>query len=126
MFRTIMVLIVGLGLESVGNVLLSKGMKQVGEVTSFTIPALWNVLLRGATNPTVIAGVAFDALFFVCLLIALSITEVSIVMPLTAVGYLTTAMTAKILLHEDVTGMRWLGTVIIVAGCIIVGKSGGH
>ena len=126
MFRTIMVLIVGLGLESVGNVLLSKGMKQVGEVTSFTIPALFNVLLRGATNPTVIAGVALDALFFVCLLIALSITEVSIVLPLTAVGYLTTAMTAKILLHEDVTGMRWLGIAIVVVGCIIVGKSGGH
>lgn len=126
MFRTIIVLTVGLCLESLGNVLLSKGMKQVGEVTSFTMQALFNVFLRGVTNPTVIAGVALDALFFACFLIALSITEVSIVLPLTAVGYLTTALTAKILLHEDVTGLRWVGTAIIVIGCVIVGKTGGH
>ncbi len=126
MFRTIIVLVIGLCLESLGNVLLSKGMKQIGEVTNFTIPALFNVFLKAITNPTLIAGVALDALFFACFLIALSLTEVSIVLPLTAAGYLTTALTAKLLLHEDITGLRWVGTAIIVIGCIIVGKTGGH
>lgn len=126
MFKTIIVLLVGLCMESLGNVLLSKGMKEVGEVTSFSIPALFGVFLKGITNVTVISGVALDALFFACFLIALSWTEVSIVLPLTAAGYLTTALTAKIILHEDITALRWAGTVLIVVGCIIVGKTGAH
>ena len=126
MFRTLMVLAVGLCMESLGNVLLRKGMKEVGEVTSFTIPALWGVFLRGITNITVISGVALDALFFACFLIALSWTEVSVVLPLTAVGYVTTALFAKFILHEDITALRWAGTLAIVIGCILVGKSGTH
>ena len=126
MFKTISVLLVGLCMESLGNVLLRKGMKEVGEVTSFSIPALFGVFLKGITNITVISGVALDAMFFACFLIALSWTEVSIVLPLTAAGYLTTALTAKIILHEDITALRWAGTVLIVVGCIIVGKTGAH
>ena len=126
LFRTIMVLIVGLCLESVGNVMLSKGMKEVGEVTDFSISALFGVFLRGITNLSVITGVTLDALFFGCLLIALSLTEVSIVMPLTAVGYLTTALVAKVILHEDISALRWAGTAVIVVGCIMVGKTGTH
>ncbi|HEY3346510.1 MAG TPA: EamA family transporter [Nitrospirota bacterium] len=126
LFRTILVLLVGLSLESVGNVMLRKGMKEVGEVTSFSIPALFGVFLKGITNLSVITGVTLDALFFGCLLIALSWMEVSVVLPLTAVGYVTTAITAKIILHEDITALRWAGTVLIVVGCMMVGKSATH
>jgi drug/metabolite transporter (DMT)-like permease len=126
LFRTISVLLVGLCLESVGNVMLRRGMKEVGEVVSFSIPALFGVFLKGITNLSVITGVTLDALFFGCLLIALSWMEVSVVLPLTAVGYVTTAITAKIILHEDITALRWAGTVLIVMGCIMVGKSATH
>ena len=126
MFKTLVVLFVGLCMESLGNVLLRKGMKEVGEVTSFSIPALFNIFLKGITNLTVISGVALDAMFFACFLIALSWTEVSVVLPLTAVGYVTTAIFAKIILHEDITALRWVGTMAIVIGCILVGKSATH
>lgn len=126
MLKTVLVLLVGLCLESVGNVLLRKGMGQVGEVTNFSISSLFNIFLRGVTNLTVISGIALDALFFVCFMIALSWTEVSVVLPLTAAGYITTALFAKLLLHEDISALRWVGTFVIVLGCIMVGKSGAH
>ncbi|MHB8174445.1 MAG: EamA family transporter [Nitrospirota bacterium] len=126
MLKTVLVLAVGLCFESVGNVLLRKGMMKVGEVNSFSIPALWDVFIRGVSNPVVISGVALDALFFACLLIALSWTEVSVVMPITAIGYVTTTITAKILLHEEISSLRWAGTIAIVFGCMMVGKSGLH
>lgn len=126
MFKTIAVLFVGLCMESLGNVLLRKGMKEVGEVSGFSLPQLWDIFIRGVTNLTVISGVALDALFFACFLIALSWTEVSVVLPLTAAGYITTALAAKFILHEDITLLRWAGTAAIVAGCILVGKSGVH
>ncbi|HEX9861053.1 MAG TPA: EamA family transporter [Nitrospirota bacterium] len=124
--RTYIVLLVGLCFEAFGNVMLRKGMKEVGEVTSFSIPALFQVFIRGVTNITVITGVALDALFFACLLIALSWGEVTVVLPLTAFGYVMTAVVAKIILHEDITALRWAGTFAIVIGCILIGKSGSH
>lgn len=126
MLKTIAILLVGISLESFGNVMLSKGMKQVGEVTSFSLASLFGVFLKGITNLYVIAGVTLDALFFACLLIALSWTEVTVVLPLTAFGYITTALVAKFILNEDVTMLRWAGTAFIVVGCILVGKSGAH
>ena len=126
MLKTILVLIVGLSLESVGNVLVRKGMKEVGEVSSYTISSLWGIFIKGVTNLTVISGIALDAMFFVCFLFALSWAEVIVVLPLTAAGYITTALTAKIILHEEITALRWAGTLLIVAGCALVGKSGMH
>lgn len=124
--KTYIVLFIGLCFESVGNVLLRKGMKEVGEVKSFSIPALFDVFVKGITNITVITGVTLDALFFACLLIALSWTEVTVVLPITAFGYVMQAFVAKALLHEDMSALRWAGTVAIVIGCILVGKSGMH
>jgi len=126
LFRTIMVLMVGLSMESFGNVMLRRGMKEVGEVTSFSIPALFGIFLKGITNMSVITGVALDALFFACLLIALSWAEVTVVLPLTAFGYVSTAIVAKVILHEDISMLRWAGTMFIVIGCVLVGKSGAH
>jgi len=124
LLRTSLVLFVGMCLESLGNVMLRKGMKEIGEITSFSISSLFGVFLKGITNLTVISGVALDALFFVCFLVALSWTEVSVVLPLTAFGYITTALTAKIILHEEISMLRWAGTMAIVVGCVMVGKSG--
>lgn len=122
--RIYIVLFVGLCFEAFGNVMLRKGMKEVGEVTSFSIPALFQVFIKGITNITVITGVTLDALFFACLLIALSWGEVTVVLPLTAFGYVMTAVVAQYILHEDITALRWAGTVAIVIGCILIGKSG--
>lgn len=125
MLKTIIVLFAGICMESLGNVLLRKGMKEVGEVTSFSIPALFGIFIKGITNITVVTGITLDAMFFACFLIALSWTEVSVVLPMTAIGYVTTAIFAKLILHEEITMLRWAGTFAIVIGAIMVGKSGG-
>jgi drug/metabolite transporter (DMT)-like permease len=124
LLRTIMVLTFGLCLESVGNVLLRKGMKEVGKITTFSMSSLFHTVFEVVTNLTVISGVTLDTLFFGCLLVVLSWTEVSIVLPLTAMGYVTTALSAKLILHEGITALRWGGTAVIVFGCVLVGKSG--
>lgn len=126
MLKTYVVLFVGLCFEAFGNVLLRKGMKEIGEIKSFSIPALFEVFIKGITSLTVVAGVALDALFFACLLIALSWAEVTVVLPLTAFGYVLTALVAKFVLHEDITLLRWAGTIAVVVGCILIGKSGAH
>jgi uncharacterized membrane protein len=53
----------------------------------------------------------------------LSLADLSFVLPVTAIGYVIMAFLGKVLLHETVTGRRWLGTVFIFAGAALVGST---
>src|SRR5262245_12076378 len=54
--------------SSIGNVLLSKGMKQVGEVVDFSPVALLAVFLKTFMNSSIWLGIFSLLLFFVSLL----------------------------------------------------------
>lgn len=57
-------------------------------------------------------------------MVLLSLADLSFVLPVTAVGYVIAAFLGKVVLHEVVTGRRWLGTVFIFLGAILVGSTG--
>jgi drug/metabolite transporter (DMT)-like permease len=106
--------------SALGNVLLSKGMKQLGDISHQ--PA-WRVVgsgLAAMLNPWVAAGVVLLALFFFSYLAALSWADLSYVLPATAPGYLLTAGLSYWLLGERISAWRWLGTVLIVTGVLLV------
>jgi drug/metabolite transporter (DMT)-like permease len=42
---------------------------------------------------------------------------------LTALGFVFTTLAAKIISHEDVSGLRWTGVILIVIGALLVGWS---
>ncbi len=53
----------------------------------------------------------------------LSLADLSFVLPLTASGYVVTAILGKYFLHEEVTGARWLGISLVFLGVIIAGTT---
>jgi drug/metabolite transporter (DMT)-like permease len=118
-----LVLAIALIIESFGNVFLTIGMKQVGEVSLTSLPAVTSAIGRGATNPALIVGIAMLAIFFGLFLAMLSWTDISVILPLTTLGYILNAVLAKWILHEDVSLQRWIGTLLVVAGCFFVSKS---
>lgn len=106
--------------SALGNVLLSKGMKQLGDIAH---QPPWDIVrsaLLAMVNPWVAMGVALLALFFFSYLTALSWADLSYVLPATAPSYLLTAALSYWLLGERVSAWRWLGTVLIVAGVVLV------
>ena len=110
---TVCVLVVGLILNSIGNGLLSAGMKRVaaGE-------GAW--LLRVVSEPRVVTGVALQAMFFASYLFALSRADLSFVLPLTAIDYLLTAAVAAFVLGERPPLVRWAGIGFIAFGVGLV------
>jgi drug/metabolite transporter (DMT)-like permease len=101
---------------AVGEAILAKGMKQTVNVSG---PALQQV--RAYLNPRVLLGTVLMATYFGMYMYALKLADLSFVLPLTAVSYLLGALLAKYYLHEQVTPTRWIGTLVIVLGVIIVG-----
>ena len=95
-----------------GDVCLSRGMKQVGEV-SF---AHWTLLFSALANPWVILGIVLLLGFFTSYLTALSFADLTYVLPATSVGYILMALLAKFFLHEQISPVRWVGILLISAG----------
>lgn len=123
MMKFYVVLAIALALESFGNIALTKGMKEVGEVSLTSLAALKTTVRRAATNPRLVLGVALLGVFFGLFLVMVSWADISVVLPLTSIGYITTALFAKWLLGEDVNLLRWVGTLLIVTGVFFVTKS---
>lgn len=120
MIRMLIVLAVGLVLEAIGVVLISKGQKELQHVFRPDLEAIWRLGAEAVTNRHLVLGVVFEAGFFGCLLFLLSRADVSFVWPLTSLSLVVTTITARWILHEQVSALRWLGVLVILLGAGLV------
>jgi drug/metabolite transporter (DMT)-like permease len=123
MTKLLTILLLALTVEAVGVVFLSKGLKQIGEPGAISVAELGRLVGRGATNPSLLLGVALEAAFFGALLYLLSQRDVSLIWPLTSLGFVLTALSAKLILNEQVSALRWAGVILIVLGAGLVSYS---
>jgi len=123
MTKVLSILILALVVEAVGVVFLSKGLKQIGEVQTVSVREIGRIIGKGATNGSILLGVALEAAFFGALLYLLSQRDVSLIWPLTSLGFVITALAAKLVLKEEVSALRWAGVVLIVVGAALVSYS---
>jgi drug/metabolite transporter (DMT)-like permease len=123
MTKFIAILLVGLVFEAIGVVLISQGLHEIGEVKKISVGEIGRIIARGATNKNILLGTFFETCFFGVLLYLLSQKDVSLVWPLTSLGFVITALTARWVRHEEVSALRWTGVAIIVIGAALVAWS---
>jgi drug/metabolite transporter (DMT)-like permease len=106
----------------VGDVLLARAMKQVGDVGELWRRAgLWTVVSRVLGRPTFLMGIAAMAVAFFSLLFALSWGDVSLVAPAAAsLTFIGNAFAAKIFLHERVDHRRWIAAILVAGGVALL------
>jgi drug/metabolite transporter (DMT)-like permease len=106
----------------VGDVLMSRAMKQVGDVHElWRRSGLWAVVGRVLSNSNFFLGVAAMAVAFFSLLFALSWGDVSLVAPAAAsLTFIGNAFAAKIFLHEKVDQRRWIAAVLVAGGVALL------
>ena len=106
-----------------GNVLLGKGMKHVGE------PAIWPPieLLHTAskifTSASIWMGIGSLITFFVAYMLVLSWADYSFVQPASSLAYGIVALLGYLMLGERVSPLRWAGIAIICLGVFVVGRT---
>lgn len=123
MAKLIVILLISLVLEAVGVVLLSQGLHEIGGVKTVSVGEISRIIARGAVNRNILLGVLLEACFFGVLLYLLSQKDVSLIWPLTALGFVISTAAARIMRHEEVSALRWTGVVIIVIGAALVAWS---
>jgi drug/metabolite transporter (DMT)-like permease len=120
MTKLLIILVTGLLFEAAGVVYLNKGLKQVGEVQKISVEEIVKIIKRGAANPNILLGVLFEAIFFGTLLVLMSKGTVSFIWPLTSLGFVLTTIAAKVILHENVSLLRWGGVLLIMMGAGLI------
>lgn len=108
--------------SSAGDVLLSRAMKQIGDLGRLRarrgLVFLILVILR---NRYFLFGVACMALAFYSLLFGLSWNDVSLIGPAAAsLTFVANAFAARIFLHERVDRRRWAAALLVASGVVLM------
>jgi len=123
MLKTVIVMLLAVTAGTVGDILLTKGMKELGDLSAMNLKGILNTAYQALTSPKLIFGTAMLAVFFFLWLAVLSWEDLSVALPMQALNYVLVAFLSQYFLGEVVTPMRWAGTILVCAGVILITKS---
>jgi drug/metabolite transporter (DMT)-like permease len=125
MLRIIIAMTIAAGSAALGQVMLRRGMMEVGSLENYAPMALITYFWHAVCNPYVIGGTILNAVFYFLFLAALSWTDVTVALPMTAIEYGFAAVLAVLILKERVPPVRWAGIALVVLGVILIARGGG-
>ena len=100
-----------------GNFSMSWGMKHQNAELGFSPWAY----IRLIFSPWVLLGTTLLILWLLSRMTLLGWADLSYVLPVTSIGYVLTAFLGKYFFSEEISWQRWAGTILIVAGMVLVG-----
>jgi drug/metabolite transporter (DMT)-like permease len=120
MLRVLVAMSAACLLAALGQILVRRGMIQVGPLESYAPLDLLSYFARALVNPNVIGGTVLNAAFYFLFLAALSWTEVTVALPLTALEYAAAAVLSVLILKEAVPPLRWAGIGLVILGVVLI------
>lgn len=125
MFKTLGIMVLAVTAGTIGDLLLSKGMKEMGDVSAMGPRGMLAAAYQALTTPKLVVGTAMLAIFFFLWLAVLSWEDLSVALPLQALNYVLVAFLSQYYLGETVSPLRWAGTVLVCIGVMLITKSSG-
>ena len=108
--------------DCLAQLLMKKGLVQTG-IHFVGWHNLGEFIARNGSSGWVWGGVLIYALNFFVWILILSRVDLSVAMPIGSTSYLLIPLAAVIFLGEQISPLRWLGLLLIVAGIHFVSKS---
>jgi uncharacterized membrane protein len=106
-----------------GDVLLRKGMRNIGAISDWSPANLAHLFVVVFTSGMIWLGIASLLTFFVAFTLVLSWADYSYVQPASSFAYGLVAVLGRYVLGESITTMRWVGVLVICFGVLIVGHT---
>ena len=120
--KTLIVVCAMVACANVGDLLLKRGMTQVGAV-EVSAAGFAHAFLLTVLNPTIWIAILFLLGFMFSYMTAVSWADYSYVMPAGAFGYAALTFLAMVFLRETVSLRRWVGVALICFGVFLVGQT---
>jgi len=124
MLKTVIIMLLAVSAGTVGDILLAKGMKEMGDLSAMNLRGILNAAGQALTSPKLIAGTMMLAIFFFLWLAVLSWEDLSVALPMQALNYVLVAFLSQWFLGETVSPLRWTGTILVCIGVMLITKSG--
>jgi len=118
-WSTILIMVLS---TTVGDILLARAMKQVGDLGALRRSSgILAVVKAAMLNIDMLAALFFFAVGFFTLLVSLSWADLSLVVPATAsLTFVTNAIAAKLFLGENVDARRWVANILVCIGVALL------
>jgi len=120
--KTLVMVLAMVVCANVGDLLLKRGMTEIGAV-QLTASGLAQAFRLTVASGTIWVAILFLSGFMLSYMTVLSWADYSYVMPAGAFGYALLTLLAVVFLHESVSARRWVGVVLICAGVLLVGQT---
>jgi drug/metabolite transporter (DMT)-like permease len=109
-------------LDVIGQLCFKMGLDRLPELEGgFRLRAFWGQVFNA---PLLWCGIGSYVIEFFVWIEALSRAPLSLVFPIGALAYCGVVLAGKVVLGETVSRRRWLGTLVITAGVMLVAISG--
>jgi drug/metabolite transporter (DMT)-like permease len=103
-----------------GNLCLALAMRHMPSFHAVSLLGYAAALLR---NPWLYGGIALLATWMVSTLSMYTWADLTYILPVTASGYIVTAVLSRFVLNEHVSAFRWAGSVVIAFGVVLVSET---
>ena len=104
-------------LAATGQLMLKHGMQLA---TARARDSHGSLVIAAATTPWVLLGLVVFAVSAVAWLGALSRVPLNVAYPFNALGYIVILAASVVVLHERANLLTWAGSLLVVAGLVIV------
>lgn len=121
--KTFSLILVMVCFGPLGDVLLSKGMKDIGKISGLSPSELARMFVLVFTSPMIWLGIGCLLGFFLAYTLVLSWADYSFVQPASSFAYGIVALLGHFVLGEKISPLRWAGILVICCGVLIVGHT---
>ena len=118
--KTALVILIVVLSTSAGEVLIARGLRQVGEISTLKPGRLLRLGRRVLMNPNFLLGLLSMAVSFFAFLTVLSWENLSYTVPATSLSYVVSTLGAKFVLRERINLGRWIGTLLVCLGILLI------
>ncbi|WP_412971984.1 SMR family transporter [Glaciecola sp. MF2-115] len=120
----ILFIISSVSLSAFAQIVLKMGMSNAKVQNDLMIAGnLFEKLFIALTNVYVVAGISMYLLSMVLWLVVLSKIDVSVAYPFVGLGFIITMVLGFLLLNEQISAMRVMGTILVVCGVLMVSST---
>lgn len=118
-WTSVVIVIIACLVGSFGPILIKRGMARLRlreQLREGIIPCVISII----ANVPLVGGVFVYGASMIAFIIALRGSELSVLYPIVATGYIWVAMWSVVFLKERMTWPKWLGIAFIIAGVSII------
>jgi drug/metabolite transporter (DMT)-like permease len=125
--RTVVIIVfilTSVAMAAVGQLVLKFGVDQVVKNGGVVLREPVSTVARVARTPAVWGGLALFGLSASMWIVVLSRTSLSFAYPFASLTYVLILLFDRLVLNEPVSGLRYGGVALIIAGLVLISRTG--